>query len=105
MGYADFLRLAAGAACVLTDGGSNQEELAALGVPTIVMRARTERPDGLGANAVMESDIAGGVQSFVLNQAYRTLRREPKDNPDDGPSRRIVRALTSAAAGDEGGVS
>jgi len=46
MGYRDFIRMAAGASCVLTDGGSNQEELAALGIPTIVMRARTERPYG-----------------------------------------------------------
>ena len=41
LGYRDFLQLASGASCVLTDGGSNQEELAVLGVPTIVMREQT----------------------------------------------------------------
>jgi UDP-N-acetylglucosamine 2-epimerase (non-hydrolysing) len=98
LGYRDFLRLAAGAACVLTDGGSNQEELATLGVPTIVMRERTERPDGLGANAVMEADVDGGVRAFVLSGAFEQLRREPRPLDGEGPSQRVVRALADAPA-------
>jgi UDP-N-acetylglucosamine 2-epimerase (non-hydrolysing) len=93
LGYRDFLRLAAAAACVLTDGGSNQEELAALGVPTIVMRERTERPDGLGANALMEGDVVGGVRRFVLEEGFEQLRRAPAAAPEEGPSQRIARAL------------
>lgn len=93
MGYGAFLRLAASAACVLTDGGSNQEELAALGIPTIVMRTHTERPDGLGANAVMEADVAGGVAGFVLKGGYRALRQPLKIGTGDRPARRIVEAL------------
>ncbi|MGN6228564.1 MAG: UDP-N-acetylglucosamine 2-epimerase [Dyella sp.] len=95
LGYGAFLRLAAGAACVLTDGGSNQEELAALGVPTIVMRAHTERPDGLGANALMESDVPGGVATFLAEGRYATLRCPPGLPPGKGPSARIVAALVS----------
>jgi UDP-N-acetylglucosamine 2-epimerase (non-hydrolysing) len=90
LGYRDFLRLAAGAACVLTDGGSNQEELAALGVPTIVMRERTERPDGLGENAVMERDIEGGVAAFVLSGKYAGLRRPVSVSGELGPSQMIA---------------
>jgi UDP-N-acetylglucosamine 2-epimerase (non-hydrolysing) len=93
MGYRDFLTLAAGAACVLTDGGSNQEELAALGVPTIVMRAHTERPDGLGGNAVMEADVTGGVESFIASKGYEALRHPAMRIGDEGPSQRIVDAL------------
>jgi UDP-N-acetylglucosamine 2-epimerase (non-hydrolysing) len=93
LGYGAFLRLAAGAACVLTDGGSNQEELAALGVPTLVMRERTERSDGLGANALMEADVPGGVERFVRDRDYEALRRPPSPPPQPGPSRRIVEAL------------
>ncbi len=93
MGYKDFLCLAAGAACVLTDGGSNQEELAVLGVPTIVMRARTERPDGLGTNALMEADVAGGVQQFILDGGYESLRRDPAHSSSEGPSARIAKSL------------
>lgn len=98
MGYRDFLRLAAGAACVLTDGGSNQEELAVLGVPTIVMRARTERPDGLGANAVMEGDIEGSLESFVLDGTFQSLRRDPAVMAGVGPSARIADFLANGDA-------
>lgn len=90
MGYRDFIRLAAGAACVLTDGGSNQEELAALGIPTIVMRVRTERPDGLGENAIMEQDVPGGVLKFVLDNKVTVLRKPAMDLHIDGPSSRIA---------------
>jgi UDP-N-acetylglucosamine 2-epimerase (non-hydrolysing) len=93
LGYREFLRLAAGAACVLTDGGSNQEELAALGVPTIVMRERTERPDGLGSNAVMEADITGGVAEFILAGRAGELRRTPSLPTGPGPSDRIAEFL------------
>lgn len=95
MGYRNFLQLAAGAACVLTDGGSNQEELAALGVPTIVMRTRTERPDGLGENAIMEADVADGILNFIFAGDHEKLRREPASIPGEGesPSERIVQSI------------
>jgi UDP-N-acetylglucosamine 2-epimerase (non-hydrolysing) len=97
LGYGAFLRLAAESACVLTDGGSNQEELAALGVPTLVMRAFTERSDGLGANALMEADVPGGVERYVLDGGFEALRRPPTPPPQPGPSERIVRALDEDA--------
>jgi UDP-N-acetylglucosamine 2-epimerase (non-hydrolysing) len=81
----------------VTDGGSNQEELAVLGVPTIVMRARTERQDGLGANAVMEGDVVGGVDEFILSARFENLRREPMPSAGLRPSDRIARALIDSA--------
>lgn len=95
MGYGDFIRLTAAAECVLTDGGSNQEELAALGIPTIVMRARTERPDGLGVNALMEAEVPGGVQQFILDGRYEGLRHSPHGGFAEGPSARIAAILAS----------
>ena len=97
LGYQAFLNLVANAACVLTDGGSNQEELSVLGVPTIVMRERTERPDGLGKNAIMEADISEGVRSFVLDGHYRRLRVAPCIPGDDGPSAKIATYLARTA--------
>jgi UDP-N-acetylglucosamine 2-epimerase (non-hydrolysing) len=97
MGYRAFLRLAAGAACVLTDGGSNQEELAALGVPTVVMRERTERQDGLGGNAIMEGAIEEGVEQFVRAGQFKQLRRPSTIVRTDGPSERIVLFLENSA--------
>lgn len=99
LGYGAFLRLAAGAACVLTDGGSNQEELAVLGVPTIVMRERTERPDGLGANALMEASVTGGVAAFLAMGGHNSLRQPIRDPATPGPSERIVAALTEEPMG------
>jgi UDP-N-acetylglucosamine 2-epimerase (non-hydrolysing) len=97
LGYGEFLRLAAGAACVLTDGGSNQEELAALGVPTIVMRKATERPDGLGANVLMEGDAPGGLRPFLLAGKFKDLAVASAKLDAEGPSDRIVRFLSDAA--------
>lgn len=93
MGYRDFIRLAAGSSCVLTDGGSNQEELAFLGVPTVIMRAHTERLDGLGATAMMESDIAQGLESYIANKSYMNVRVPVKKIEGDTPSQRIVKRL------------
>lgn len=97
LGYREFLNLAAGASCVLTDGGSNQEELAALGVPTIVMRQATERSDGLQRNAIMEADVPGGVLDYVRSGAHEALRR-PVAALVDSPSQAIARHLGAGSA-------
>lgn len=75
LGYKDFLKLSAEAACVLTDGGSNQEELATIGVPTIIMRQTTERTDGLGCNAIMEQAINGPISKYIFNKQYKELEK------------------------------
>ena len=86
LGYRAFLQLAAGAACVLTDGGSNQEELAVLGVPTIVMREHTERQDGLGENAVMEGALGPDLPAYFRSRGFEALRRPSRVPGAMGPS-------------------
>jgi UDP-N-acetylglucosamine 2-epimerase (non-hydrolysing) len=93
MGYSAFLRLAEGAYCVLTDGGSNQEELAVLGVPTLILRKHTERQDGLGENAMMEADLPASISAFVLSGQIERLRCPRSEAVSMGPSERIVDAL------------
>jgi UDP-N-acetylglucosamine 2-epimerase (non-hydrolysing) len=51
--YFTFAQLLAGAQFVLTDGGSNQEELYYLGVPCLLLREATERDEGMGGNVRM----------------------------------------------------
>ena len=99
LGYGAFLRLASGAACVLTDGGSNQEELAVLGVPTIVMREHTERSDGLGQNAIMEADVPGGVGAYLLGDRHSELRRPSLVREGFGPSLTVRDHLVWRGAG------
>lgn len=93
MGYGDFLKLAAGAVGVLTDGGSNQEELATLGIPTIVMRKSTERTDGFGRNIIMEEGVQEGVPKFVERGGLEALRCEPTHLAERGPSQRVAAFL------------
>lgn len=89
LGYGDFLRLAAKSSCVLTDGGSNQEELAVLGVPAIVMRQSTERDDGVGVNAIMEKDIPSGVVDYIFSNQFHVLKKQGVDIKNS-PSKNIV---------------
>lgn len=50
--YAPFVRLMRGARLLLTDSGGVQEEAPGLGKPVLVMRATTERPEGVDAGTV-----------------------------------------------------
>jgi UDP-N-acetylglucosamine 2-epimerase (non-hydrolysing) len=58
LGYVDFMRLLAGAACVMTDSGGIQEEALVLQVPCITLRETTERVETIekGANRLCGMD-------------------------------------------------
>jgi UDP-N-acetylglucosamine 2-epimerase (non-hydrolysing) len=82
--HAAFARMLAAAPFVITDGGSVQEECALLGVPTLLWRAHTERPDGLGANVVISGYQTEVVEAFLadperLRHAPVTTRSKPSD--------------------------
>lgn len=65
MGYFEFIQLVSSARFVISDGGGNQEELAYMGVPTLLMRKATERQEGLGVNAVLCPYDLAVLQSFL----------------------------------------
>ena len=76
-----FTRMLHDAPFVITDGGSIQEECALLGVPTLLWRAVTERPDGVGRNVVVSRyrpDLVGGFledpDRFRVEAATEVLR-------------------------------
>lgn len=73
--HARFTRLLAAAPLVVTDGGSIQEECGLLGVPTLLWRASTERPDGVGANVVLGGYDQPTIDRFVADS--ESLRRPP----------------------------
>lgn len=93
MPYTEFLALMAGARCVFSDGGSNQEELSYLGVPTVLFRERSERPDGLGENIVFRHDIDGSLAEYCGGGGFDALRRAPRMQDSAEPSRHSVEAL------------
>lgn len=86
--YPDFLRLLLRARLVLTDSGGVQEEAAALGVPVLVARRVSERPE------VVES----GVGELVGPDAERILQSATLLLEDDREHARRARA--SGAFGD-----
>ncbi len=55
----------------MTDGGSNQEEAAMLGLPTLLLRRATERPDGLGDNIALSELRRDAIRGFVDAHADR----------------------------------
>lgn len=65
MGYVPFVKLLSKAIFVITDGGSNQEELAYLNVPSLLMRDATERPEGIGETAVLNGFKPSVVENFL----------------------------------------
>ena len=88
-----FTRLLHTAPFVITDGGSIQEECALLGVPTLLWRLRSERPDGLGANVVLSHYEPAVVDAFLANP--ERYRRDPF-TPDVTPSKEILDSLLAA---------
>jgi UDP-N-acetylglucosamine 2-epimerase len=71
--YLEFVRLLAHADFVVTDGGSIQEECYYLNKPCMVLRARTERKEGIGENAFLTEFDKDQIEKFL--QIFPTLRR------------------------------
>lgn len=85
--YLEFLRLLQAAEFVMTDGGSVQEECTYLGKPCLLLRKRTERMDGLGANVCLSGLEPKKLQAFVENY---TRYRRPSLAPPQYPSGALV---------------
>lgn len=98
MPYTAFLALLAGARGVVSDGGSNQEELSYLGVPTVLYRKRTERPDGIGRNVVFERDLPMPLAAFAEGGGLEGLRTASALHANVFPSTHSARALAEWAS-------
>lgn len=71
--YDDFLALLQGATLAVTDSGGVQEEGPTLGIPVLVTRAVTERPEGLAAGAVQ---MVGTTRAAIRREVGRLLDDE-----------------------------
>ena len=63
--YFDFMKLLQNSAFVITDGGSNQEELYYMNKPCLILRKTTERSEGLGINARLYNGEASDIENFI----------------------------------------
>ena len=101
MDYLAFVRLMDRAELILTDSGGIQEEAASLGIPLLVARDRTERPEVLD---VPTTELVGTDEAAIRDAAMRWLgrrkraRRAPGKSPfgDGRAAWRIVEHLCAA---------
>lgn len=70
LGYIDLVRVLERAALVLTDSGGIQEEAPTFGVPVLVLRDVTERPEGVEAGVVQ---LVGTSPDAIVAAAARCL--------------------------------
>ena len=89
-GFIDWVNLCNKAGFVITDGGSNQEELSYLGVPTLLFRYETERQEGLGENVILSKFDRNIISDFVNSPDQ--YRRKPSLG-DASPSETIIQVV------------
>lgn len=94
--YAALTGLMRAARLILTDSGGIQEEAPTFGVPVLVMRKTTERPEGVEVGAVQ---LVGTDRTMIIRQAQALLskpfQRWKGKNPygDGKAAERIVEVL------------
>jgi UDP-N-acetylglucosamine 2-epimerase (non-hydrolysing) len=100
--YLPMVHLMKHAKLILTDSGGLQEEAPSLGVPVLVMRETTERPEGVEAGTLK---LVGTETSHIVREAKRLLddstayaKMAQAANPygDGHAAERIIEALMSA---------
>ncbi|MDQ0970652.1 UDP-N-acetylglucosamine 2-epimerase [Neobacillus niacini] len=99
LGVIDFQNFAARSYLILTDSGGIQEEAPSLGVPVVVLRDTTERPEGIKAGTLK---LAGTNETSIFSMAHELLtdtqvyqKMAQASNPfgDGEASRRIVETI------------
>ncbi|MDY0404559.1 UDP-N-acetylglucosamine 2-epimerase (non-hydrolyzing) [Virgibacillus sp. 179-BFC.A HS] len=95
----DFHNFASRAYLILTDSGGIQEEAPSLGVPVLVLRDTTERPEGIGAGTLK---LAGTDEDTIFNlanelltdkQAHDNMAKAANPYGDGFASKRIADAI------------
>ena len=93
---------------ILTDSGGVQEEAPALGKPTLVMRDKTERTEGVGGGVMLvgtdTNRIVEGVDRLLRDRsAYARMAAARSPYGDGQAAERIIAVLARelAAGGDE----
>jgi len=104
LGYLAFCRLMSRSTLILTDSGGVQEEAPALGVPVLVMREETERPEAVeaGVARLVGTDpgrIVGSATALLGDEtARRGMAKGASPFGDGRAAERIVGVLLDGQA-------
>ena len=102
--YLPLVHLMKRATLILTDSGGIQEEAPAFGIPVLVMRETTERPEGIAAGTLK---LVGTETNHIVQETKRLLddpaeyaKMSKASNPygDGHAAERIIQALLDANA-------
>jgi UDP-N-acetylglucosamine 2-epimerase (non-hydrolysing) len=99
LGVVDNHNFMARATLILTDSGGIQEEAPSLGVPVLVMRDTTERPEGVEAGTLRlvgtdeEEIYQNGYELLNNDEVYRDMAGRKNPYGDGRASERIVQAI------------
>jgi UDP-N-acetylglucosamine 2-epimerase (non-hydrolysing) len=97
--YLPLVHLMKRARLVLTDSGGIQEEAPGFGIPVLVMRDRTERPEGVAAGTAKlvgtdQQRIMGEARNLLENsESYEQMAKAVNPYGDGKSAQRIVQAL------------
>jgi UDP-N-acetylglucosamine 2-epimerase (non-hydrolysing) len=103
LGYSDFVQLMNRAYLILTDSGGLQEEAPSLGIPVLVLREVTERPEGVAAGVVRlvgtnkNAIVEAAVELLEDAGAYARMAKSVNPYGDGRASQRIVKAIFDAS--------
>jgi UDP-N-acetylglucosamine 2-epimerase (non-hydrolysing) len=95
----DFHNFASRATLILTDSGGVQEEAPSMGVPVLVMRESTERPEGVTAGTLKlvgtsyEKIVEEASLLLTDDAAYQKMAQTANPYGDGQASERIVQAI------------
>jgi UDP-N-acetylglucosamine 2-epimerase (non-hydrolysing) len=70
LSYPDFIYLMTNSFIIMTDSGGVQEEAPSLGIPVLVLRKTTERPEAIGAGTVK---LIGTNQESIINEVSNLI--------------------------------
>lgn len=102
LGVIDFHNIAARSWLILTDSGGVQEEAPSLGVPVLVMRDTTERPEGIAAGTLKlvgtkQKDVEQAIDDLLTNQEiYQRMSKATNPYGDGKAAERILEAISYA---------
>lgn len=99
--FSEYIRLALGAFCILSDSGTITEEASILNLPAITIRDSHERPEGMDVGTVLmtglnQSRVLDAVEVVVAQHSKNSRRIQPvTDYEIPLVSKKIVRIVLS----------